>query len=145
MGARQTPDSDLAGMTILGIAEWREYINKDMTRRNWATETHNLYCDYVGGLIRVGRVVGGEEYVFGVVRILDVYRQILGDMPVTDVVREGGEEGESVEHFVTRFRKHFVKRRFIVPKVRGTGTKTELRVSWDFEYTVVCWEWVERW
>jgi hypothetical protein len=58
-------------------------------------------------------------------------------MPVTDVVREGGEEGESVEHFVTRFRKHFVKRKFIVPKVRVIGTKTELRVIWDFEYTVV--------
>jgi hypothetical protein len=132
-------------MTILGIAEWKEYINKDMSRRNWATETHNLYCAYVGDLIRVGRVVGGKEYVFGVVRILDVHRQILRDMPVTDVMRDGGEEGESVENFVTRFRKHFVKKKVIVPKMRGIGTKTELRVIWDFECTVVCWEWVKRW
>jgi hypothetical protein len=60
-------------------------------------------------------------------------------------MREESEEGETVEHFVTRYKKYNVKETFVVPKVSGVGVKTVSKIKWDFEYTVVRWEYVIRW
>jgi hypothetical protein len=79
------------------------------------------------------------------VRIISVYKEILRDMPLSDVMNEGGEEGETVKHFVTRYRRYFQREQFVVPKVGGVGIKTELRIIWNCEYTVVLWEWITRW
>jgi hypothetical protein len=132
-------------LTIFGLLDWKDSPTKDTSRRNWTITVHTRFCGYIGGLIRVGKAFGNSDDVFGVVRITAVYREILRNMPLADVVREGGLEGETVEQFVTRYKQYFAKVKFKVPKVSGIGVKTVSKINWDFEYTVVRWEWVTRW
>jgi hypothetical protein len=87
-------------LTIFGLEDWRDNPTKDTSRRNWTDTVHTRYCGYKGGSIRVGKAFGNSDDVFGVVRITAFYREILRNMPLADVVKEGGLEGETVEQFV---------------------------------------------
>jgi hypothetical protein len=107
-------------MVVLGLIEWRNNMWKVMSRRNWTVGRHEQWELYVGQLVRVGRALGrGNEDVYGVVRLVEVHKQSLANMPLSDVVREGGGEGESVEHFILETKHNFVMRKVRVPKVGG--------------------------
>ena len=121
-----------------GLYDWKDDINKGMSRRDWMESTVKQFKTYIGKLIKAGKSFGGDEYVFGVIRIEEVYEQSLTDMPESDVVREGGREGESVRDFVWRQREYF--KIDVADREKGVIT-----IDWEKKRTVVVWEWVERW
>jgi hypothetical protein len=122
----------LATDTPFYLYDFRHALRKVMSRRDWKPSTVSKYNGYIGQLLKAGKGFAGDECVFGVIRIKEVCNESLKDMPRSDVVREGGREGESVAAFVKREQKYF-------------KSKEEKTVDWHRKRTVVVWEWIVRW
>jgi hypothetical protein len=130
----------LATGKVLGLATIRDNIDKDTSRRIWRKKTHKHFKRCVGGLVKTGRAYGGDKYVHRIAKLLAVCREVLRDMPQSDVVREGGRE-----QFVERHSKYFKKTKHRVSKVSGIGKKIVSKIDWYSEVSVVRWKYVARW
>ena len=88
---------------------------------------------YIGGLSRTSSI--------GLAVLTGVYPQVLGAMPVQDVVREGGKPGESPLEFMKRMQKYFgedLTRTVTVIEFVFFPLGTTTRISVCY-YAIPCW------
>jgi hypothetical protein len=133
-------DNHLATAMVFPLWDWRHHCtSKTMSRRNWTNTTVKKWLNVIarGGTCAVGRSFKGVDHIFGSIRILRLYKQKLEEMLVSDVVKEGGKQGQSVVEFIDVVSRKYPKT-FVHLKRENTKT-----INWQFEYTVIEWEWVK--
>ena len=89
------------------------------------------------GLIKMTRTY--SSWVGGVLRLVALYTQRLGDMPPEDVVREGGQIGQTPMQFMQANQQFFPLRR-----ANSNGRRKEFEIDVDAEVYVLEFELVDK-
>ena len=94
---------------VFPLAAWKAKAwTKTRTTRDWGPKLIKYWKERVGKEIEAGQAVGNTN-VFARIRLTGVLEKMSLAEAITDddVIKEGGEEGETAVHFINRMSKYF--------------------------------------